>query len=185
LDFWNGGIAQAEGFRSNAGITYPILMLAGAAGVGTAYATSYDAVFLVDGAGIIRYRQTVGPVCRPDDLKPVVDQALADLLVPVGDLPARDAFELGAAYPNPFNPATTIPYRLAGISGAVPVDLRILDLQGRTVKVLVAHVQERGRHYEAIWDGRDARGRAAPSGVYLVLLTVASLDQSRFLTLVK
>jgi hypothetical protein len=53
------------------------------------------------------------------------------------------------------------------------------------VKVLVAHVQERGRHYEAIWDGRDARGRAAPSGVYLVLLTVASLDQSRFLTLVK
>jgi hypothetical protein len=176
---------QVESFRSNAGITYPILLLAGAAGIGAAYATSYDAIFLVDGDGIIRYRQTVSPVCRPDELKPAIDQALLDLLVPVIDLPARDDFYLGSAYPNPFNPSTTIPYQIKGTQGEVDVELRILDLRGHLVRILVAQELSRGQQYEVIWDGLDRSGRKAPSGTYLVQLTVGSSSQTRFLTLVK
>ena len=58
LDFWDGSVAQCESFRSNAGITYPILRLAGSGGIGSSYNTGYDAFFVVDDSGNIIYRRT-------------------------------------------------------------------------------------------------------------------------------
>ena len=46
--------------------------------------------------------------------------------------------------------------------------LTVYDLQGRLVRELVAgEVLTAGSH-RVVWDGRDRRGRPAPSGVYLV-----------------
>jgi flagellar hook assembly protein FlgD len=46
------------------------------------------------------------------------------------------------------------------------VALRVHDLTGRVVRTLVDGARAAGTH-EAVWDGRDSRGRDLPSGVYL------------------
>ena len=96
------------------------------------------------------------------------------------DLPHADF--LGGCHPNPFNPVTTIHFDLAG---ATAVDLRIYDLQGRLVRVLVAgEIQEAGRR-KATWDGRDERGAMVAAGVYLYRLVTENYVGSRRMTLVK
>ena len=161
-----------------------MLLLAGAAGVGAAYACAYDIFFVVDGNGVIRYRGPNG-IWNANAVRPVVDQALADLLVPVEGVPERDGFSLLAAYPNPFNPSTTIPYRLQGNGEQVSVQLRILDIRGRLIRTLVAERQATGEDYKIGWNGHDDSGQRVPSGTYLVDLNVAGKSQARFLTLVK
>jgi hypothetical protein len=184
FDFWNGSAAQVENFRTLGGITYPMLMLAGAAGVGQAYACSYHVYFVVDGDGIIRYRNDTGS-WQPLRMAEAIDEALASLLIGVPDVPDQDGFRLEATYPNPFNPSTTIPYRLKGNGESAQVELRVIDLRGRQVRTLVREQQATGRSYEVRWDGRDDGGRVLASGGYLVELTVAGRTQGRFLTLLK
>jgi hypothetical protein len=70
---------------------------------------------------------------------------------------------LGPATPSPFAAATDIAYTLRT---AGRVWLRLFDAQGRVVRELVpGEERAQGRH-RAHWDGRDAEGRAVPSGVY-------------------
>ncbi len=76
---------------------------------------------------------------------------------------------LGPNYPNPFNPSTLIPYQLAATS---PVRLEVFNVLGQRVATLVDEEQSAGS-YRARWDGTDAAGRAAASGVYIYRLTVA------------
>ena len=80
------------------------------------------------------------------------------------------AVGLGQNYPNPFNPSTLIPYQLAATS---PVRLEVFNVLGQRVATLVDGQQGAGA-YVARWDGTDAAGGAAASGVYFYRLTVAS-----------
>ena len=73
---------------------------------------------------------------------------------------------LVGAWPNPFNPQTTISYTLAE---SQPVSLAVHDLSGRLVRRLFSGVREPGA-YATKWDGRDNRGAAVASGVYLARL---------------
>ncbi len=73
---------------------------------------------------------------------------------------------LKGAYPNPFNPATTLHYELAE---AAQVQLRVYAVSGQLVRELVAAHQEAGA-YRVEWDGRDASGAAVGNGVYLGVL---------------
>ncbi len=73
------------------------------------------------------------------------------------------AFALHPAYPNPFNPRTTLAYDLPAPSH---VRLVVLDLTGRTVAVLLDDERPAGRHTVA-WDGRNSRGQRVAAGVYL------------------
>ena len=66
--------------------------------------------------------------------------------------------------PNPFNPATTIAYTLAGRSW---VTIRIHDLTGRVVTTLVDGEVEAGPH-AIVWNGTTDSGERAASGVYFV-----------------
>jgi hypothetical protein len=68
--------------------------------------------------------------------------------------------------PNPFNPRTSIDFALPA---AGPLRLRIFDPRGRLVRTLIDGPETGGRH-QAVWDGRDGRGRAVASGVYVVEL---------------
>lgn len=72
------------------------------------------------------------------------------------------------ARPNPFNPSTTLAYE---VDRAGPVRVAVYDLRGRHVQTLVDEPVDAGRH-TVVWHGRDARGNAVSSGVYL-----ARLDQ--------
>jgi hypothetical protein len=91
---------------------------------------------------------------------------------------------LQPAYPNPFNPKTTLAFTLA--SGA-EVELAIVDSQGRRVRILQEGYLGAGEH-RRIWDGRDDAGRAGASGVYLARLLAAdgaALVEGRKLVLTK
>jgi hypothetical protein len=84
-------------------------------------------------------------------------------------------------HPNPFNPQMTIHYAL---SASGPVRLRTFDLRGRMVAILVEEVQGAGRH-EASWNGLDSRGRAMPSGTYIVRLETEVGVEARKVLLVR
>ncbi len=107
----------------------------------------------------------------------------ADPAVP-GDRtpPAADSpFALDAPWPNPFNPTTTLSFRL---DAGGPVTLRVYDLQGRLVRTLVDTHLTAGRH-QTRWDGRDHDGRSVPAGVYLARLEDGWRWRSRQLVLLK
>jgi hypothetical protein len=81
-------------------------------------------------------------------------------------------------YPNPFNPATVVTFDLAA-RGRVRVE--IYDVLGRRVTTMADRVFEAGRH-RLSWDGRDNRGRAVASGVYICRLdTSAGRDSKKMI----
>jgi len=102
------------------------------------------------------------------------------VLTGTGGTPAP-ATALGANYPNPFNPSTSIPYTLAR---AGHVTLRIVDVTGRTVATVVDGWRSAGAH-TAHWDGRRSGGTPAPSGVYVARLEAAGATGARKLVLMK
>jgi hypothetical protein len=88
---------------------------------------------------------------------------------------------LHEAFPNPFNPATTLRYDLP--KGAT-VHLMVYDLQGRTIADLVDDYVESGYH-EIKWDGRAADGRSLPSGIYIARLTAPGYSKCIKMVLLK
>jgi len=84
--------------------------------------------------------------------------------------------------PNPFNPQTTISYELPNQTS---VNLRIFDLAGRLVDVLVdGEMMSAGTH-TAMWNGRDAHDRSMPSGTYFYRLESDGFVETRRMTLIR
>ena len=83
---------------------------------------------------------------------------------------------LGQSVPNPFTgSAARIPFVLP--QGG-DVRLRVLDLAGRQVRLLVQGRLEAGRR-EVVWDGRDDGGREVSAGVYLYEVESLGLRATR------
>jgi hypothetical protein len=96
-----------------------------------------------------------------------------------------NGFEMGAAYPNPFNPETTIDFQIPVAGNGQHATLRVYDITGRVVKTLMSDVVAAG-NYRAGWDGTDAAGRAVASGGYLFELRVGDVfAQTQRVTLLK
>ena len=89
-------------------------------------------------------------------------------------------FVLGANYPNPFNPATIIPFTVS--VGTGDVDLTIYNTLGQLVRQVWNGPLAAGEHRLA-WDGRDRQGQSAAAGVYVVRLRQG--DQTRIRKMVK
>lgn len=79
----------------------------------------------------------------------------------IGEVVAHPAELLGNS-PNPFGAETRVAYSVARRQR---VRIRIYDVGGRLVRTLVDDEVDPGA-YDARWDGRDADGRRAASGVY-------------------
>jgi hypothetical protein len=78
--------------------------------------------------------------------------------------PAADArLQLMQNLPNPFNPSTTIRF-VAPKRGEVGV--RIYNLRGELVRVLLKDVVDEGVH-DLLWNGKDSAGKSVASGVYI------------------
>jgi hypothetical protein len=75
-------------------------------------------------------------------------------------------------YPNPFNPETTIEF---SVPNSGQTSLKIYNLKGQLVSILVNEVQDAGKH-SVVWDGQDESGVPCPSGIYLVRLSVEGAD---------
>ena len=99
-------------------------------------------------------------------------------------LPAETA--LLSNYPNPFNPDTWIPYHLANASD---VKITIYDTRGGVVRQLALGHQPAGfyadRSRAAYWDGKNALGESAASGLYFYTLTTGNFTQTRKMLILK
>jgi hypothetical protein len=87
-----------------------------------------------------------------------------------------EEFVMRAAYPNPFNPSTTISYELPRAGN---ISLRVFDLLGREVAVLAEGFSAEGTHQVRF----DASGLA--SGVYFARLEAGDFVQTRKLMLLR
>jgi len=85
------------------------------------------------------------------------------------------------AVPNPFNPQTTIEFALDKQQRA---EVAVYDLTGRQIAVLVDRVYGSGKH-SVVWNGKDAMGRAVPSGTYIVRLETEGATQAKKVMLIR
>lgn len=84
-------------------------------------------------------------------------------------------------YPNPFRTATTIEFTMPWEQHAV---VRVYDVAGGVVATLEDRVLDPGR-WRVEWDGRDAAGTAAASGVYFYRLNAGGRELTRKMVLLK
>ncbi len=92
-----------------------------------------------------------------------------------------EQFRLLQNHPNPFNPSTTISFRLPSPTRVI---LQIYDILGRPVKTLADQLQTAGLH-SVVWDGTDQHERRASSGIYICHLQAGSFTQSQKMILVE
>jgi hypothetical protein len=91
------------------------------------------------------------------------------------------AYTLEQNFPNPFNPETRIAYELPQ-SGYVR--LVVYDVLGREVIALISGERPAGRH-SVTWNGIDAQGQRASSGVYFYRLHAGGFTASKRMMLVQ
>lgn len=84
-------------------------------------------------------------------------------------------------YPNPFNPETTINYRLPAAGKVV---LTVYNLLGQRVRTLVRKKQAAGS-YRVNWDGRNEAAIAVSSGVYVYRLQAGDTVLHRRMVLLR
>ena len=94
--------------------------------------------------------------------------------------------KLLANYPNPFNPETWIPYRLAEDAFVI---LTIYDLSGQVVRTIdvghqTAAVYE-SRSKAVYWDGGNEVGEQVASGLYFYHLSAGDYSATRKMLIVK
>lgn len=175
--------------------TYP--MLVNGSDVGNQYGVGQDYYFVIDHEGFVRYRSGPGPLGErfvDGEIRDAIEASLEDLadfleeeeeveeitteVASSPQLPAR--FEVGNAYPNPFNSETTLSF---AVSAAGLLNLELSDLRGRVVRDWSGRF-EAGRH-SLTWDGRDESGKPLASGVYFASARQGSRVITRKVTLLK
>jgi hypothetical protein len=90
-------------------------------------------------------------------------------------------YELLQNYPNPFNPSTEIKFHLPEAQTAT---LEIFNVRGQKVICLLDEYLPAGSH-SVIWDGRDAAGQNAASGIYFYRLTTQTSSMMKKMILLK
>ena len=95
------------------------------------------------------------------------------------DLPISNA--LHENYPNPFNPITTISYKLKENKHT---KLVVYNTLGQQIYTLVDAPQAAGMH-TVQWDGKNKNGQKVSSGMYFYRLTAGSFVQTKRMMLVE
>ncbi|MGE5362493.1 MAG: family 10 glycosylhydrolase [Bacteroidota bacterium] len=95
-----------------------------------------------------------------------------------GEQQVITVFQLNQNYPNPFNPATVIKYSLPAAGN---VTLKVYDILGKEVAVLVNEVQNAGSHSVKF----SAGDMNLTSGIYLYRLSSGSFSETRKMVLLK
>jgi hypothetical protein len=93
----------------------------------------------------------------------------------------QKTFVLHPAYPNPFNPVTTLRYDLLEQAN---VNIIIYDMLGREIRTLVNTAQEAG-FKSVIWDATNDYGKPVSAGVYLYKIQAGEFIQTRKMVLLK
>jgi hypothetical protein len=91
------------------------------------------------------------------------------------------ATSLSAAYPNPFNPQTTLSFNL---QEAGDVSLVIFNQRGQRVRSMVNGSLPAGKH-QVVWNGTDDNGSAVSSGLYFFRMKTGKYSSTRKMVLMK
>jgi hypothetical protein len=118
------------------------------------------------------------PICNPLLLSGLIS---TDCASDTPAFPEGRSLRLLQNVPNPFNPSTSIRFELAAPS---PVQLRVFDISGRMIRVLLDSPAGAGPH-EITWNGRDDAGQVLPSGVYYYQLSTPDASATRRTLLLK
>ena len=86
-------------------------------------------------------------------------------------------YSLSNAYPNPFNPSTTIGYSIADDMNNLQIN--VYDIQGRLIEQLYAGAQSKGA-YQIIWNASNVS-----SGLYFVNMIANNHQFTKKIILVK
>lgn len=134
--------------------------------------TTYWSVEAVPAAGVVRFG-TYG--------RGIWDYAYdAATFVAEGPAPLPEKRGL-LNFPNPFNPSTTIRYRL---DDGGEVTLTVYNAAGRRVRLLESGTRSDGEH-ETAWDGRSDGGSDVASGVYTARLETETGAFTRRMVLIR
>ena len=90
-------------------------------------------------------------------------------------------YRLYDAYPNPFNPITTLRYDLQDDSF---VNLVIYDVTGRKIKSLINSNQAAGNR-SINWDSTNDYGELVSTGMYIYVIQAGNFIQSKKMVLLK
>ena len=165
--------------RTNTGVGYQVAIVdietGRAAKIGDSFEISVRSPSPFIGVHPLRYTVT------PEDVKRSLIQFPALVAY---EIPKET--ELLANYPNPFNPETWIPYRLAEDAF---VTLTIYDMKGQRVRTLevghrIASAYE-SRSKAIYWDGRNSVGEQVASGVYFYTLKARDFSATRRMLILK
>ena len=156
-------------------MTFVDLQRGNAARIGDVLEISADSPSPLIGVQPVRHVVTV------DDVKSGILE-LEDLIA--YEIPAET--ELLRNYPNPFNPETWIPYRLAEDAD---VSLTIYDVNGELVRSIdVGHQSAavyESRAKAIYWDGRNRFGEQVASGIYFYSLSAGDFSATRKMVILK
>ena len=92
-----------------------------------------------------------------------------------------EKYDLFGNYPNPFNPTTTIFFRLSERSKVV---LEIFNIKGQKIRTLLNEDRSKGEH-RIIWDGKDNNGKKVVSGIYSYRIKSKNINVTRKMVLIK
>jgi len=90
-------------------------------------------------------------------------------------------YKLYNAYPNPFNPTTTLHYKLPK---EVLVSFNIYDLMGYNIKSLMNNKQAAG-HHSIKWDATNNLGEPVSAGMYIFMIQAGEFRQVKKMVLLK
>jgi hypothetical protein len=114
---------------------------------------------------------------NPKYAKGILQAALAGLgVTPINPGTVPMAYALSEAYPNPFNPSTTINFSLAKSGHA---SIKVFDMAGREIATVISGEFNAGNYRTPIVL------TSQPSGVYVLRMQAGTFDASRKLVLVK
>ena len=99
----------------------------------------------------------------------------------LGPASTPDSYVLGDAYPNPFNPETTIEF---SVPFASQVRIEVFNTAGQLVATLVDEELGAGS-YKSVWNGLDKGAGKVSSGVYFYRMEAGGFTATRSMTLLK
>jgi|GEM_PF-6847570 len=152
------------------------------------YDCSTDPINVLDGAGdyaeIYAEAHVIKAECGVFCFDDRPETGLIDVLVleHASAVPSVTTARLLNAYPNPFNPHTTIAFDLPVEQ---TVSLRVYDVGGRVISTLLDDETAPAGLNKVVWRGRDESGRTVPAGLYFYRLESGSYSETKRVVLLK
>lgn len=146
----------------------------------------YDGLYICAGNADTRPYPSAYPemnmgVFVPYDLASGVLGGDATAVEDLGPAGTPDSYSLGDAYPNPFNPETSIEF---SVPATGHVEMVVYNAAGQQVASLVDEELSAGS-YRTTWDALDRSGERVASGVYFYRMQAGDFADTRAMTLLK